>query len=211
MSIIKNLTILLIVSACSLPAADLQIELTFDKRPTPCAMVYLMDDKSLVDAGAQEIKVDQKNKEFLPMMVAGSKGSKVIIHNNDDIQHNVFADDKKASVAVDLGMSDPSKDVEHKIEWDTGGVVKFGCRIHPNMQLWIAHVETKHHVCFQMSKDDEKHVATIKAAPAAGGKYRIWLPLYDEIIAEVKPGEAAQVDIMRKGKKRGVAILKLAE
>lgn len=192
-----------ILCLCShaLCAAELKAKLTFDKRPTPSGMIYLAGDTSW---DVKSIEVTQKEKVFIPRMVAAPKGAKVVIKNEDEIQHNVYADDKKTAVKVDLGMSDPNKNVEQTVDWELGQVVKFGCRIHPEMQLWIASCPTKHNVCFEMDKKEKGAEVVLKDVPAGEQTFHLWLPLYDDMQVTIKPGETKQIDIMRKGKKRGV-------
>ncbi|NRA38222.1 MAG: hypothetical protein HRU15_08790, partial [Planctomycetes bacterium] len=168
----KALCLLFMCSWVSAFAADLTVKLSFDKRPTPSGMVYMLNDASLLDAGQQTVEVIQKGKVFIPRLVAAPKGGNIVIKNLDEIQHNVYADDKPQKTQVDLGMSDPNKDVTQKVTWEVAQVVKFGCRIHPNMQLWIANIPTKHHVCFDMEKNQAQYDTKIVNVPSSEHSYR---------------------------------------
>ena len=199
----------LLLALCGpLMSAELKAKLSFDRRPTPSGMIYL-------DGGegwdAKKVEVTQKGKTFIPRLISAPKGAKVVIKNEDEIKHNVYADDKTSNVKVDLGMSDPLEIVEQKVDWDAGRIVKFGCRIHPEMQLWIASCPTKHNVCFDMEKKDKVTEVSIQDVPAGEQTFVLWLPLYDEMKVTVKPGETQTIDVLRKGKKRGSLELTLSK
>ncbi len=201
-----RIALLFIISCVHTYAVDLEVKLTFDKRPTPCGMIYMLNDDSLTKEGVKTLTVTQKGKKFKPRLIAAAKDSKVIIKNDDTIQHSVYANDTKNNVTIDHGMKDPNEDITQTITWKEGAVAKFGCRIHPEMALYIAHVKTKHHKCFDMEKKDKETKVVIANVPSDEKEYKLWLPLYDEMKVKIKAGETKKIDIVRKGKKRGEAV-----
>ena len=78
----------------------------------------------------------QKDKAFVPRVLAVSVGSSVVFRNDDDINHNVFS----LAPRFDTGLY--GKDGEKKETFDKPGVVQLLCNIHSAMLGYIVVVDT---------------------------------------------------------------------
>jgi plastocyanin len=78
--------------------------------------------------------VEQRNREFLPHLMAISVGSTVSFPNFDSVFHNVFSTSPIG--AFDLGLYKAGEAREYTFQKE--GIVRLGCNLHANMQAYIA-------------------------------------------------------------------------
>jgi plastocyanin len=100
------------------------------------AVVYLASAPAL-DAAAPPSEpaiVSQKNKSFVPSMLAIARGMTVEFPNLDDFDHNVFSR-SKAAPAFDLDRY--PKGLSKSRVFDKTGIVQVFCNIHPQMRAMI--------------------------------------------------------------------------
>lgn len=189
---------LLVLLAGSLPAATLEGSISFEQAPR-VALVYFSEDRSL-DA-ATTITVDQKGKEFTQMLVVAPPGGTVAFSNSDDVQHNVFAEDKEIGVSFDIGLANPQSVNPQPVSWKEGQVVRCGCRIHPKMQVWIAAIRSRHFKAMTFEPGAKGPVAfTIADVPAQYRRVRVWTPRFESQEVELTSGKPANVEFARKDK-----------
>lgn len=189
---------LLVLLAGSLPAATLEGSISFDQAPR-VALVYFSEDRSLDTATT--VTVDQKGKEFTQMLVVAPPGGTVAFSNSDDVQHNVFAEDKELGVAFDIGLANPQSVSPQPVSWKEGQVVRCGCRIHPKMQVWIAAIRSRHFKAMTFEPGAKGPVAfTITDVPAQYRKVRVWTPRFETQEVEVAGSTPAKVEFARKDK-----------
>lgn len=201
-------SILLLLAVLSpLSAATLEGTFTFEQPPR-VALVYFSEDTSLETA--TEVVIDQKDKEFTQVLVVAPPGGKVVFRNSDDVQHNVFADDKETGVTFDIGLANPQSVSPQSVTWKDGQVVRCGCKIHPKMQLWIAASASRHHQAVSFTPGSKEPVSfTLGDVPAAYRTVRVWLPRFDTQEVVLTPGTPATLEIKRKDKVFGTATLTL--
>jgi plastocyanin len=84
--------------------------------------------------------LDQRNKRFLPHVMAVPVGSQVDFPNHDPIFHNAFSN--FAGQPFDTGLYAPG--TSHKIIFRRPGVVRVFCNIHAQMSAVIVVVPTQH-------------------------------------------------------------------
>lgn len=103
------------------------------KQATAEVIVYVVgfDEPGVPDPVAAQIT--QKDRKFVPELVAITKGESVSFPNGDNFLHNVFSE--SAARKFDLG-SFKYGDAKSK-EFPTTGVVDVYCNIHPNMAATI--------------------------------------------------------------------------
>jgi plastocyanin len=82
--------------------------------------------------------MDQKNRMFVPHVLAVQTGTAVEFPNSDDVRHQVysFSDAKKFQLPLYSGT--PAS----PIVFDKSGVVSLGCNIHDRMNAYIVVVDT---------------------------------------------------------------------
>jgi len=77
--------------------------------------------------------VEQRNKTFLPHLLAIPPGSTVAFPNYDDVYHNVFS--TSSTQSFDLGLFKDGQSREMK--FDKTGLVRVGCNVHAKMASFI--------------------------------------------------------------------------
>jgi plastocyanin len=95
-------------------------------------VIYLEGDLPSKSATAT---MNQKNKQFVPDLLAVSAGSNVSFPNLDPIFHNVFSLSKAKAKAFDLGNY--SMDKTRAVAFTKPGIVFVNCHLHPNMTAAI--------------------------------------------------------------------------
>jgi len=199
--------LLLLAAVVPLSAATLEGTFTFEQPPR-VALVYFSEDTSL-DVATQVV-IDQKDKEFTQVLVVAPPGGTVAFRNSDDVQHNVFADDKEAGVAFDIGLANPQSLNSQTVTWKDGQVVRCGCKIHPKMQLWVAASASRYHRAVSFTPGSKEPVAfSLGDVPAAYRTVRVWLPRFDTQEVVLTPGTPTTLEIKRKDKVFGTATLLL--
>lgn len=183
-------------------AKDVEIQFNFPKRAPNYGLVYFPQDKS---AAANTFHVDQKGKLFNKNILCSPKGSKVVFTNQDDVQHNIFAEDSANGVSFDSGLVEPNTDTEQTVTWEEGTVVRVGCKIHPKMQIWLASISSNY---FDVIQFKENPNSTIKDVPDELTEIKIWIPNFDSAEITVAPGETKSVPITRKKKEFGTVTIK---
>jgi plastocyanin len=172
----------------ALTAASLEGTITFEKSPPAGMLVWI---PGVTNAQPSKPQIDQKDKVFLPAVVAARPGTSVVMHNSDDIQHNGFASDKSANVVIDTGLNAPASDTMIEVTWPLGKVVKFGCKIHPGMQAWIAALDTDAWVMpASLSESPKVAKFTLKDLPADVALLHLWTSKYGELELKLAPGKS---------------------
>lgn len=126
--------------------------------------------------------VEQRDKQFLPHVLAVPPGSTVAFPNFDGIFHNVFS--LSATKRFDVGLYKDGDTRELKFE--KPGIVRLACNIHAQMGGYILVVDAPHYVVVDGTKE-------FNFRSLLPGKYRVraWsersaAPTESEIV--VKPG-----------------------
>jgi len=110
----------------------------------------------------KRLVVEQRNREFLPHLMAISVGSTVVFPNFDTVFHNVFSTSPLG--AFDLGLYKGNEAREFTFQKE--GIVRLGCNLHANMSAYIAVVAAPAYVV----TDDSGHFAFKHLVP---GKYKL--------------------------------------
>jgi plastocyanin len=106
--------------------------------------------------------IEQRNREFLPHVLAVPVGSTVSFPNYDPTFHNVFSTSE--SRAFDLGLYKGGQ--ARDVVFDKEGVVRLGCNLHANMAAFVVVVAAPHYAI-----TDDK--GSFKFASLAPGKYKL--------------------------------------
>lgn len=117
-----------------------KIELTDAKRKASAAgvVVWLEAAGGAAPVPAGRYVLDQKNKRFLPHVLAVPVGAQVDFPNHDPIFHNAFSN--FAGQPFDTGLYAPG--TSQKITFRREGVVRVFCNIHAQMSAVIVVVPT---------------------------------------------------------------------
>ncbi len=178
--------LLLLPGLFTLPATEVQVELRLERQPPAVALAWIEGQS---DWAAETVVIDQRGRAFLPELAVCPPGGTVAIHNNDDQQHNVFALDQRLGVDRDLGLGQPGTVLELPVTWAAGEVVRAGCKIHPQMRLWVAAIPTRHHATVRWPADQRTITLTLSAIPLGATTVRVWTPKTDPVSVAIG-GEA---------------------
>lgn len=108
-----------------------------------------------------DIIIDQRDKEFIPLVSAVQVGTAIRFPNNDKIRHHVYSFSKSKSFEIPL-----YKDVDPTpVMFDKAGVVPLGCNIHDWMNAYVFVSKTPY-----FSLTNKNGNASIKNLPQ--GKYQ---------------------------------------
>jgi plastocyanin len=110
-------------------------------------------------------EIVQKDKAFIPRILAVTVGSEVSFPNRDDIFHNVFAEYRAKK--FDLGMY--PKGQTRKVVFDKPGVVSVLCNIHSNMSAYVIVLESAH-----FAKSDSQGRFTVNNITGEISEYEVW-------------------------------------
>jgi plastocyanin len=131
----------------------------------------------------KQLVIEQRNREFLPHLMAISIGSTVTFPNFDTVFHNVFS--TSPTGAFDLGLYKVGEAREYTFQKE--GIVRIGCNLHANMSAYIAVVAAPAYVV----TDEAGRFSFRRLAP---GKYKLkaWsersrAPITQDIT--IKPGK----------------------
>jgi hemoglobin len=106
--------------------------------------------------------VEQRDKTFLPRLLAVPPGSTVAFPNYDGIYHNVFSLSSTKKFDVGLYKDGDSRE----IKFDKPGMVRLGCNIHAKMASFIFVVDAPAYVVVEPGKE-------FKFNKLAAGKYKV--------------------------------------
>ena len=136
-------------------------------RPEPRAVVWLDAQDKAAPAAAVKPRLDQRNLDFSPRVLAVRVGTVVDFPNNDRVFHNVFSfhDGKR----FDLGLY-PVGTVK-QVKFDHAGLSRIFCNIHSNMAAYVMVVDTPH---YSMSDADGRF--TIEGVAPGSYTYHGWRP-----------------------------------
>lgn len=138
-------------------------------------VVFLEGVEGAVTPLEEKPVIDQKNKMFVPHVIAVPQGTTVHYVNHDDVKHNVYyiAPDE-AKFNLGTGTEDWSRDRT----MDQVGVYAHRCNIHDEMS---AYVIVLGHPYFQLiEKGPTKRSAEFKLEGVPAGTYnlRVWCEKY---------------------------------
>ncbi len=127
--------------------------------------VVMIDGPAVPAARATRVAIDQRNDTFVPHVVAIAVGTTVDFPNDDPHLHNVFS--ASPAKRFDLGMY--GKGETKSVTFDTPGVVRVRCNVHPSMEAFII-VHPNPYVAVT----DAHGVYTITGVPAGSYDVRTW-------------------------------------
>lgn len=201
-------TVLVAIGLSAYAQSTLSGEFTFAKKPPFAGLVVFGEDQS--KAGKDGVVLDQKDKMFSKKIIVVPKGTAISFKNSDQIDHNIFADDKDAEVEFDVGLVTPGNAAEQKSIWPEGTVARIGCKIHPKMRSYVAVISSAYYAEVEFDTESKTAAFTIKDVPDELTKVTVWLPRYEKVELELKKGESKTVELKKpkKTKVYGTVTLK---
>jgi hemoglobin len=153
-------------SATQLPGS-LKGTITVDGKPLDgvgLVMLYPVTGKYPKRTAKARV-VEQRNKQFLPRLLAVPPGSTVAFPNYDDFYHNVFS--TSPTQPFDIGLYKNGQSREMK--FSKTGLVRLGCNVHAKMASFIFVIDAPAYVPVEGAKE-------FNFKSLAPGKYkaRVW-------------------------------------
>lgn len=160
------LSALLLVTSLHAQAADLSVQV-LDQAGNPLsnAVVYLETSVKSAVKSKTEANVDQKNKQFSPIVSVVQVGTSVNFPNKDSVRHHVYSFSPAKTFELKLYSGVPAKPVV----FDKPGTVILGCNIHDNMLAYIHIVDTPY-----FGKTDVNGMVKLTDLPTGQHTLKAW-------------------------------------
>ena len=163
---LRLLTVAFLLVAYSTWAAELTITVTdASGTPLPDAVVWAEPNTKLALPVPGTAAVEQKNRQFLPLVSVVQTGTSVSFPNRDKVKHHVYSFSPAKTFELKLYSGVPSTPVV----FDKAGTVVLGCNIHDQMLAFIRVVDTPY---FALSDSNGK--ATLTNVPNGPYTLAVW-------------------------------------
>lgn len=132
--------------------------------------------------------IEQKNKQFIPLVSVVQSGSNINFPNRDLVRHHVYSFSPAKTFELKLYSGIPA----NPVMFDKAGTVVLGCNIHDTMLAYIHIVDTPY-----FAKTDDSGKAKLSDLPAGQYHLKVWhyATLKENLITEqnlnVKGSESA--------------------
>jgi plastocyanin len=104
------------------------------------AVVSAVPERKPPSPASRRAVMDQKNRMFVPHVMAVQTGTAVTFPNSDNVRHQVYSFSPAKRFQLPLYSGTPATPVV----FDKPGVVAIGCNIHDQMSAYIVVVDTPH-------------------------------------------------------------------
>ena len=178
-------------------------EILFDKRPSKAGVFYEYKDKFSNVNG----EINQKNKKFVEKVGVASHLGMLELHNNDEFEHNIFANDIKHNIKFDIGLMSPGSNKSLKTDWQPNTLVRIGCKIHPKMRSYIANIPSDNFVSYEFEKKQKQVPIELKNISKATKRFVFLLAGMENVEILLLKGETKSFDLIKRGKKAGTITL----
>lgn len=116
--------------------ADSAVRFQFNDRngaPVPDVVILSSPPSETGAALPQEAVIDQKNKTFIPHVLAIAPGTRVRFPNSDDTRHHVYSFSGAKTFELKLYRANEAPPVT----FEKNGLVTLGCNIHDSMKAYV--------------------------------------------------------------------------
>ena len=128
------------------------------------AVVYAVPLGRTPPPASREAVMDQRDRRFVPHVLAVQTGTAVRFPNSDNVRHQVYSFSPAKKFQLPLYAGTPAT----RIVFDKPGVAVLGCNIHDRMSAFIVVVDTPY---FAVA---EKGRALLRDLPAGGYDVHLW-------------------------------------
>lgn len=110
-----------------------------DDAPLRDALVYLRPvDAPAADPPATPAALDLMHRQFAPRILAVPAGTEVMVHNLDDVDHDLYS----FSPAMPFTLRLAAKGGSAPLKFPRAGVVVLGCKVHDEMVGYVYVTDT---------------------------------------------------------------------
>jgi len=133
--------------------------------PLANAVVYAEPIGKTVPKPTSSGMVEQKNKQFIPLVTVIQSGSNINFPNRDLVRHHVYSFSPAKTFELKLYSGIPASPVL----FDKAGTVVLGCNIHDNMLAYIHIVDTPY-----FAKTDDNGKVKLNDLPDGQYQLKVW-------------------------------------
>jgi plastocyanin len=137
-SSLVRMVVLASLAAPSMLAGTVAVQVRDASSSIEDAVVYALPDGRVPPPTRQTAIMDQRDRMFIPHVLAIQTGTAVQFPNSDDIRHHVYSFSPAKHFQLPLYKGNPASPVV----FDKAGVVTLGCNIHDRMTAFIVIVDT---------------------------------------------------------------------
>src|SRR5215212_4863644 len=131
------------------------------------AVVYAVPEGRTLPLAKKTAVMDQKNRMFIPHVLAVQTGTAVRFPNSDDIRHHVYSFSPAKTFQLPLYKGTPA----NPVVFDKPGEVALGCNIHDQMSAYIVVVDTPY-----FEKTGGSGRATLRDVEPGRYAVHVWYP-----------------------------------
>jgi plastocyanin len=139
------------------------------------AVVYFENSKTVNQIDRAAIDVEQKGRQFNPLVSVVQTGTNIHFPNKDNVRHHVYSFSPAKKFELKLYSGVPA----NPVTFNKPGTVVIGCNIHDAMLAYIHIVDTPY-----FAKTDLTGVAKISNLPEGSYELKVW---HYALQAENKP------------------------
>lgn len=147
-------------------AADLSVEVRDGKgNVLKDAVVFVENNKTVNKTIDNVIDIEQKGKQFNPLVSVVQVGANINFPNRDKVRHHVYSFSPAKKFELKLYSGVPA----NPVLFDQAGTVVLGCNIHDAMLAFIHIVDTPY-----FAKTDANGVAKLSNLPEDSYDLKVW-------------------------------------
>ncbi len=151
-------------------AADLEVAVhDLNNKPLEDAVVYAEPVGAAASASHDlaHVKIDQVNKEFVPLVTVVRTNTEINFPNSDNFRHSIysFSQPKIFTTKLYSGKQAPP------VLFDKPGLVVLGCNIHDMMAAWVVVVDTPY-----FTKTAASGTGFLKGLEPGDYRLGVWYP-----------------------------------
>lgn len=157
---------------CAAPALAAELEVAvadLSSKPLEDAVVYAEPIGGPAPASHElgHAKIDQVNKEFVPLVTVVRTNTEVLFPNSDNIRHSIYSFSTPKTFTSKLYSGRQSLPVL----FDKPGMVVLGCNIHDMMAAWVVVVDTPY-----FGKTTAAGTSLLKGLEPGDYRVSVWYP-----------------------------------
>jgi plastocyanin len=160
------LPVLVLLFTSVAQASALTVEVTDNQgKLLKNAVVYLESKNTSANKNNSLVEIEQKDKQFNPLVTVVQTGTSVNFPNHDRVRHHVYSFSPAKKFELKLYSGIPA----NPVLFDKAGTVVLGCNIHDNMLAFVYVVNTPYFV-----QTDANGIAKLANIPDGHYQLKVW-------------------------------------
>lgn len=138
-------------------------------------IVYLEGEEGLSTPLEEKLILNQKNKMFVPHVMAVPQGTTIHYVNHDDVKHNVYFIAPDETI---LNLGTGAEDWSREVTMDQVGVYAHRCNVHDEMSAYIVVFGHPHFELIEKGAAKKSAEFRLDGVPAGTYQLRVWCEKY---------------------------------